>query len=294
MRIAFLGLGQMGSGIARLLVAKGYDTVVWNRTATAAAPLQQEAAQVAATAAEAVRDAKLIFTMLNDDAAVEGVLFEQGALAAIPKDATHVSLSTISVDLAQRLEREHAAHGQGYVGSPVFGRPNIAAEGKLWLAVAGPDTLLQEITPILECFSRGITVVGEKPSVAHALKLGGNFLITAMIASLSESFTFAEAHGIDPQVFLETVNSALFQSAFYANYGKVMLDPPEKPGATMKLGAKDMTLYREAAKETATRTPLGDIFQQNLNAAIRRGNGDKDWAAGYLDAVRAEAKGLQE
>ena len=152
--------------------------------------------------------------------------------------------------------------------------------------------MLDEVTPVLQVFSRGFTVVGERPSVALAVKLGGNFLITAMIASLSESFVYAEEHGIDPEIFLETINSALFQSAFYANYGKIMLHPPEQAAATVKLGAKDTRLFREAAKESATRTPLADIFQQQFNAAIQSGDGDEDWAAGYLKQVRSEAKGL--
>ena len=93
-----------------------------------------------------------------------------------------------------------------------------------------------------------MTVVSDEPWRAHALKIGGNFLITAMIESLSEAMVFAEAHGIDPTLFIETVNAALFRSPFYEAYGKVMLNPPERPGATIALGGKDMGLFREAAR----------------------------------------------
>lgn len=292
MRIAFLGLGKMGSAVARLLVQKGYDVVVWNRTASAAQPLVDLGATSAASPSDAVSGAQLVFTMVNDDAALEDILFEQGALAAIAPEATHVSLSTISVALAERLEEEHAAKSQSYVGSPVFGRPAVAAEGKLWLAVAGKQEAVAEVTPVLEVFSRGISVVGEKPSLAHAVKVGGNFMITAMIASLSEAITMVEGHSIDPALFLETINNALFQSVFYTNYGKVMLQPPEQVTATIKLGAKDTRLFREAGKEISTRTPLADIFQQQLNAAEQAGAGEEDWAAGYLKQVRSEAKGF--
>ena len=293
MRIAFLGLGKMGSAVARLLVEKGYEVAVWNRTASAAEPLAALGATAAETPAQAVQGVQTVFTMVHDDTALEGILFEQGAIAALAKDAVHVSLSTISVALAERLEREHAARQQGFIGSPVFGRPGVAAEGKLWLAVAGEPGVLLSITPVLEVFSRGMSVLGDRPSLAHAVKLGGNFLITAMIASLAEGVTYAEGCGVAPELFLETVNSALFQSAFYANYGKVMLHPPEEAAATVELGAKDTRLFREAAKEAATRTPLADIFQQQLNAAIQAGGGGEDWAAGYLKQVRSEAKGLQ-
>ncbi len=283
----------MGSGIARLLVQKGYEVTVWNRSPEAVKALVDSGATAGNSPAGTVDGADAVFTMVNDDAALENVLFEQGALEAIPVGATHVSLATISVGLAERLEQEHAGRNQGYLGAPVFGRPQVAADGKLWLAVGGKPDLVTTMSPVLETFSRGMTVIGDRPSLAHAVKLGGNFLITATIAALSEAITYAEGYGIDPDLFLETVNSALFQSPFYANYGKVMLHPPDEVSATIKLGAKDMMLFREAAKEFATRTPLADIFQQQLNAAVQEGSGDEDWAAGYLKLVRAEAKGLK-
>ena len=292
MRIAFLGLGKMGSAIAGLLVKKGYGVAVWNRSEGPRTKLAELGATAAGTPAEAVSGARVVFTMLNDDEAVESVLFEQGALQAMAKGAVHVSMSTMSVPLAERLETEHAERGQGYLGCPVFGRPAVAKAGKLWLAVAGPEDLVLEMTPVLDVFSRGISVVGTRPHLAHAVKLGGNFLITAMIASLSEAFVFAEHSGIDQEQFLETVNSALFQSPFYASYGQVMLHPPEEAAATVALGDKDMRLFREAGKEIEMRTPMADIFQQHFNAAMEAGSSDEDWAAGYLKLVRSQAKGL--
>ncbi len=292
MRIAFLGLGKMGSALARILLAKGYELVVWNRSPAAAEALAREGAQAAATPAEAVKDAGIIFTMVFDDAALESILFEQGALDAIKEGAIHASMSTISVVLAERLAEEHARRGQRFVGVPVFGRPAAAAEGKVWVVVGGEESAVADVLPVLEVFSRGTTVVSSKPQLAHAIKLGGNFLITAMIAGLSEGMTYAEEHGIDPAVYLEAVNNGLFQSPFYGAYGKAMLQPGDDAPSTVKLGAKDTRLFREAAKETATRTPLADIFQQQLNAAVQAGLGDKDWAAGYLEQVRSEAKGL--
>jgi 3-hydroxyisobutyrate dehydrogenase-like beta-hydroxyacid dehydrogenase len=283
MRIAFLGLGQMGAGIAALLVKHGHDVTVWNRT-----PKQLEGATVAGTAAEAVNHAEVVFSMLFGDDALEDVLFYNGGIEAIAPGAIHVTLSTISVALAERLEQEHRAGGQGYVGAPVFGRPAVAAEGKLWLAVAGEAAPLRTVWPVLEQFSRGITVLGERPSAAHAMKLGGNFLITAMIAALSEGATYAQSFGIAPETYLEAVNSALFQSPFYAAYSNVMLHPPQQPGATMELGQKDMRLFREAANGAPT--PLADLFQQQLDEAIRAGHGREDWAAGYFAQVARNAQ----
>lgn len=286
MRIAFLGLGKMGRALARILLDKGHDVTVWNRSPQAAEGFPQ----AAATPAEAVRFAELVFTMVNDDAALESVLGEGGALDALSRGAVHASMSTLSVALAERLEAEHARRGQRYLGCPVFGRPNVAAEGKLWLAIAGEPALVNELTPVFQGISRGISVVGERPSQAHALKLGGNFLISAMVAALSESFTYAEGMGISPEQFLNTVNNALFQSPFYAAYGHVMLHPPAEAAATIELGAKDARLFREAAQ---TPTPLADHIAAQFGAAMERGKAKKDWAAGYLELLREQAQGAQ-
>jgi 3-hydroxyisobutyrate dehydrogenase-like beta-hydroxyacid dehydrogenase len=291
LQIGFLGLGSMGTPIVRRLLAARHEVTVWNRTRERAEILEKEGAEVAATPADVARDSDVVMTMLFDDAAHEEVLFGSkelpvnGLLGALRPGALHISLSTISVALSERLTEEHARRGQEFVAAPVFGRPNVAEEGRLWIAVGGADDAVAKARPILEPLSRGISVVGREPRQAHALKLGGNFLISAMIHSLGESFVFAASQGLDPEVFLETVNSALFQSPFYAAYAKVMLHPPDKVGATIELGAKDMRLLREAAESRGVHLSLADQLAEVFAQAARQGLGDTDWAVGqYLMA----------
>jgi 3-hydroxyisobutyrate dehydrogenase-like beta-hydroxyacid dehydrogenase len=290
-KIAFLGLGNMGSPIARRLLAAGHEVTVWNRSRGRAEALTAQGASIAATPAEAVRDAEAVLTMLFDDAANEDVLFgtnrpessgaeSNGVLNALKRGALHISLSTISVALSERLTAEHARRTQLFVAAPVFGRPNIAEEGRLWIVAAGSDNAIAQARPMLEAFSRGISIVGSEPRQAHAVKLGGNFLISAMIHSLSESFVYAEAQGIAPQAFIEAVNSALFQSPFYASYANVMLHPPEHPGATVELGAKDLRLLREAASNRNVRLSLADNLAEIFAEAQQVGLGGEDWAVG--------------
>jgi 3-hydroxyisobutyrate dehydrogenase-like beta-hydroxyacid dehydrogenase len=283
MRIAFLGLGKMGSPIARLLLKNGHSLTVWNRSAGRAEELAQAGATVARSPEEAVVDAEIVFSMVMDDATLEEVLYHGGVVKAMREDAIHVSLSTISVELSKRLTDEHRSRQQHFVGAPVFGRPNVAEEGRLWIAVGGAAKPVAKIRPVLEHFSRGITVVSEQPWSAHAMKLGGNFLITAMIASLSEGLVFAEGNGIEPAVFLDTVNKALFQSPFYEAYSKIILDPPKPSGGTIAIGAKDIRLFREAAAKAHTATPLADTFASTLQRAIDTGMKDDDWAGGYYE-----------
>ncbi|HZZ38779.1 MAG TPA: NAD(P)-dependent oxidoreductase [Acidobacteriaceae bacterium] len=287
MKIAFLGLGKMGSAIARHLLKSGESLTVWNRTRSHAEALAGEGAQVASTPAEAVQKAEIVFTMVMDDAALEEILYKGNLLETLPKGAVHVALSTLSVALSKKLEEEHDRRGQQYVAAPVFGRPHIAEAGKLWVAAGGAKEPVAKIRPLLETFSRGVTVVSEHPWSAHALKLGGNFLITAMIASLTEAIVYAEGMQIEPAVFIETVNNALFQSKFYEMYGNIMLHPPETPGGTIGLGEKDTRLFREAAQSGQVATPLADQFLANFHRAIEAGMKDQDWAAGYLQLQKA-------
>jgi 3-hydroxyisobutyrate dehydrogenase-like beta-hydroxyacid dehydrogenase len=287
MRIAFLGLGKMGIAIARHLTQAGHELTVWNRTRERAKPLAALGARIAAAPAEAVAGAEAVFTMVMDDAALREILFDQGVLQAMPAGSIHVALSTISVALSDELTAEHHARKQKYLGSPVFGRPNVAEDGKLWVAVAGEAKAVEKVKPLIESFSRGVTVVSEKPSSAHALKLGGNFLITSMIAALSESMIYAEATGVDPKLFVETVNDAMFRSPFYESYGKIMLNPPAHPGGTIAVGEKDTRLYRQAAHAASVKTPLGDLYYAHFERAINADMKEADWAAGYYQLAKS-------
>lgn len=286
MRIAFIGLGKMGLAIVPHL-AQGHSVTVWNRTPKAAEALNETGVKVAASAAEAVKDAEVVFSiLLNDDAVEQVFLGANGALAAMQPGAAHACLSTISVASSKRLAEAHSAAAKPFVGAPVFGRPHVAAQARLWSAIAGDEASLTKVQPLVERYSRGLTVVSNQPWAAHAMKIGGNFMITAMIASLTEGFIFAEAEGIDPAVYLQVVNQGLFQSPFYELYGKLMLEPPATPGGTVSLGEKDARLFLDAARESHAPTPLAEMFHQHLLHAMNEGMQDQDWAGGYYQLAR--------
>lgn len=291
MRIGFLGLGKMGAPMARCLLAAGHELAVWNRTEGRAEPLIREGAIAAATPAEAELGADAVITMLFDDAAHEEVFFgANGLLDALSPGALHIACSTISVALSERLTAEHARRGIDFVAAPVFGRPEIAEQGRLWIVVAGAEAAIERARPVLEPLSRGISVVGSRPCQAHAVKLGGNFLIHAMVQSLSQAFVFAAGQGIEPETFLETVNSALFQSAFYAAYGKVMLHPPEGSGVPTALIEKDLRLLRQAAAAQGFKLSVAEALAEAFAEARKSGMDGEDWAAAqYLLAQRRAA-----
>lgn len=290
MKIGFLGLGKMGSAMAKRLLTAGHTVTVWNRSARATDALAAEGAVVAKTSVDAVRGQDAVITMLFNDAAYEQIFFGDGVIGAIPPGSVHVACSTISAGLSGNLAAEHAKLGQLYLAAPVFGRPNVAADGKLWIVAAGADDAVSKARPALEAMSRGITVVGPNPVQAHALKLAGNFTISMMIQALSEAAVFGEAYGIDPGLLLETLNSALFQSPFYGAYIKLILNPPEPPGGTIELGQKDLHLFLNAARDEKVRLAVAELMETRFADAIANGLGNTDWAAGLLIAAGQAAK----
>jgi 3-hydroxyisobutyrate dehydrogenase-like beta-hydroxyacid dehydrogenase len=295
--LAFLGVGQMGAPIARLLLANGHNVTLWNRDRVKTEAIEGGKVRIASSPQDAVRNAAVVFTMLTDDAATESVLFgdakgsgvQPGFVDALPAGSIHVTLSTISVALARRITAAHEGRGQHHVGAPVFGRPAVAEAGKLWIVASGKDEALAQARPLLELVSRGLTVVSSEPWQAHALKLGGNLMITSMIQTLSEAFVYAESQGISPALFHQAINSALFQSQLYENYGKTILNPPPHPGATVSLGIKDTRLAREAAADAGVRMGLADYFANVLERAKKAGFADEDWAVGQYRIAQSDA-----
>ncbi|HWQ53753.1 MAG TPA: NAD(P)-dependent oxidoreductase [Bryobacteraceae bacterium] len=279
MNVAFIGTGGMGLPMARNLRRAGHAVTAWNRTRAKADPLAADGVVIADTVSAAVRDAEVAVTMLADDHAAEEAL-TAGILEALPRGAIHAGMSTVSVAFSKRAAKEHAARGQGYVAAPVFGRPEAAAAQKLWVVAAGPAETVERCRPLFEALGRGISVVGTDPSAANVVKLAGNSMIMAAIEAMGESFALAKASGVDPRQLLEVVNSALFQSPLYANYGAIIAEKRfEPPGFRLRLGLKDAQLVSAAADAVHVPMPLASLVRDRLLRAVAEGHGDIDWSA---------------
>jgi 3-hydroxyisobutyrate dehydrogenase-like beta-hydroxyacid dehydrogenase len=154
MSVGFIELGRMGAGMAANLLKAGHDVTVYNRTPAKAKMLIAHGAKGAASVSDACRG-DAVLTMLADDAAVESiVLGRDGVIASLPAGALHISSSTISVALAQRLTEAHAKAGQGFAAAPVFGRPEVAAAGQLYVIAAGAPAAVEAAAPLLDAWDR--------------------------------------------------------------------------------------------------------------------------------------------
>src|SRR5271166_3882148 len=161
----------MGSHMAGHLLRAGHDLTVWNRTLSKADDLRSQGAKVAKSPGEAAKEAEALITMLADDAAVESaVLHTGGVMENLPQNAAHISMSTISVALSKKLAEEHSKRGQQYITAPVFGRPEAAEAGKLFVVAAGEKTAVERCKPLLEALGQRVFVIGDKPEMANVVK----------------------------------------------------------------------------------------------------------------------------
>jgi 3-hydroxyisobutyrate dehydrogenase-like beta-hydroxyacid dehydrogenase len=290
MKVGFIGLGNMGSAMASSLLKAGHELTVHNRTAAKAQPLVEHGAKSAAQIADACHGDAVI-TMLADDAALASTVFGNGGvLQSLPKGAIHISSSTISVALSERLFDAHTKAGQSFVSAPVFGRPEAAAAAKLFVAVAGPPDILDACTPIFDAIGQKTFRFGDKPSLANLVKLSGNFLIASVIESLSEAMALVGKAGLDQHQYLDFLTSTLFNAPVYKTYGSLIADKKfTPPGFVAPLGLKDVRLTLAAGESLRVPLPLASLIRDRFLTLLARGGEHLDWSA--ISQVAAEDSG---
>jgi 3-hydroxyisobutyrate dehydrogenase-like beta-hydroxyacid dehydrogenase len=289
MKIGFIGLGQMGAGIAANLIRAGHDVTVYNRTRAKAKPLASEGATIADRPADACRG-DVVFTMLADDAALEHIVYgSDGVLKNLSQGALHVSLSTISVALSKRLAADHAHAGQHYVAAPVFGRPDAAAAAKLFVVAAGVPDAVQTAMPLFDSIGQKTFVFSETPEAANLVKLSGNFLIASVIESLGEAMALVGKGGIDKRQYIDMLTSTLFSAPVYKTYGNLIAEAKfEPPGFAAPLGLKDVGLALAAGSELRVPLPLASLLRDRYLTLLANGGDNLDWSAiGCLPAKDA-------
>lgn len=289
MKIGFIGLGQMGSGMGARLVERGHKLVVWNRTRAAADAIARSGATVAAQP-EGVLDSDVVITMLADDAAVEAVWITSGLAEHMQPGVIHLNMATVSLAMAQRLALLHRSHRSEYVSAPVFGRPQAAASGQLDIVAAGSPWAIAQCVPLFEALGRRWFDVGTDPAHANIVKIARNFLLATIIESLGEAFALVQKSGVEPARLLEIITSTSMNAPAYKNYGRLMIEPPAEVTFSLKLGMKDVELALQAADDTGVPLPSARLIREQHVAAIAHGYGEKDWAA--LGNYIAESAGL--
>ena len=290
MDIGFIGLGAMGSAMARNLAKAGHHVRAWNRSGGAV-----EGIEMVATPAEAFTG-DVVLTMLSEDGAIREVLLDSGVLDSAPNGVTHLVCSTISVAFARELVERHAAAGVGYLSAPVLGRPDVAAAGQLNVILAGPSVLRAGLDPVFAPIAGKVWDMGEEAPRANAVKIACNMMITMAIEGMAEAVVLTEGLGVEREAFFELMLGTLFGSRVYQNYSGIIAEGKYEPGFKAVLGLKDLRLAKELAAETAPgtqgRLPMLDAVHAQMGATVEGGYAARDWGAmADYTIARARARG---
>jgi len=279
MKVGFIGLGAMGSAMASNLIAAGHTVTVWNRSEAAAEKLASLGAKTVRTPDRAAQG-DVLHSMLANDQAVREVFLDGALLDAMDPGIVHVNHATISVGLARHLAEEHAKRGLDYVAAPVFGRPDVAAAGKLNMLVAGQPAAIEKAKPLLDLMAGKLWPMGELPERANVVKLAGNFMIVTAIESLAEASTLVRAYDVNATDFIELMTSTLFASPVYQGYGKAIAEQRfTPPGFSLPLGLKDVMLAQEAGFAQQVPMPLAGVLRDSLLEGLADGAEGMDLAA---------------
>jgi 3-hydroxyisobutyrate dehydrogenase-like beta-hydroxyacid dehydrogenase len=286
-RVGVVGLGHMGHAFAVNLVEDGHQVLVYDRDPKRAAALT--GARAAGKLAD-LAGCDVVLTSLPDDDALAAVaLGPDGLVSVLAPGAVHISTSTVSPTISQRVAEEHARHRQDYVAAPVLGNPDFARERKLFVLAAGVPSALEKVRPLLERLGQQLFVIGDDAAMAHLFKLAANVLTATTLECMGEVLALLRKGGVDRHLAYDVLTNSLFDSRVHKTYGgKIVEERYSPPGLAAQLAIKDLRLALADAERAAVPMPAASLVHDRLVAMVARGWADLDWSAlGLLAAVDA-------
>ncbi|KAB2788284.1 NAD(P)-dependent oxidoreductase [Brucella anthropi] len=276
-KIAFLGTGLMGAPMASRLLDAGFDVTVWNRNGAKAAPLAENGAKLAQSAAEAAETADLVITMLTDGPAVRDVLFDQGAAAALKKGSAIIDMSSISPDFAREHTKRLKAIDINHIDAPVSGGVVGAQEGTLAIMAGGDEAIIAGLADVFKPMGR-LTRVG--PSGAGQLaKLANQQIVAVTIGAIAEAMVLVEKGGGSRAAFRDAIRGGFCESRILELHGKRMIDRNFEPGGTSRIQLKDLNSILKTASDLSLSLPLTETVREAFAAFVDEGGGEKDHSA---------------
>lgn len=279
MKVAVLGLGIMGSGMARQLLAAGFEVSVWNRSADKAGPLADAGARVGSTPAEASKGADVVVAMLADDTVSRAVWTgEDGAFAAMAKGAIAIDSSTLTGSWVAELAELAEARGIRFLEAPVTGSRDQAAQGALRFLVGGEADVVADVRPVLEAMGSAIVHLGPVGSGA-TVKLANNFLCGVQAASLAEAVALLEKRGLDVEQAMTILTDGAPASPLLKAVSRRMLDRAYDPHFLVPLMAKDLGYAGQALAEVGIVSSIAAAARQRFVEADDAGHANEDIAS---------------
>jgi 3-hydroxyisobutyrate dehydrogenase-like beta-hydroxyacid dehydrogenase len=289
-KIAFVGLGAMGSAMAQRLLAAGHSVTGYNRTRAKAEALASKGLVVADSARAAVEGASVVLSMVTDSEALRDVaLRPDGILAGLGRGAVWAEMSTVSPTVTRMLGERVAEKGAALLDAPVSGSTVTIAQGQLSFIVGGDTVALERIRPYLLAIGPTITHVGAL-GLAVTMKIAVNLSIGVQMLAFSESVLLAEKSGIPREKAVEAILKGVTASPMLKYRGPFVLDMPDEALFNVMLMQKDMRLALEQGRAVGVPLPATGLVHELLTGARGLGLAEKDFAAVF--DVLAKLSGL--
>jgi 3-hydroxyisobutyrate dehydrogenase len=276
-QIGFIGLGVMGYPMAGHLARSGHRVTAFNRTAgKASAWVSEHGGRLAASPAEAARDADIVFVCVGNDDDLRAVVSGPGgALAAMTAGSTLVDHTTASASLARELHGLAASRGLHFVDAPVSGGQSGAVNGTLTVMCGGDEPVIDAARPVLMAYSRAVTRVGP-PGAGQLAKMVNQICIAGLVQGLSEGIAFGEKAGLDMPLVLDVISKGAAQSWQMENRGSTMLAGQFDFGFAVKWMIKDLRMTLEEAEQHGAQLPVTALVQSFYEEINRSGGGQWD------------------
>jgi 3-hydroxyisobutyrate dehydrogenase-like beta-hydroxyacid dehydrogenase len=288
--VGVVGLGHMGGTFAQNLIADGYRVVGYDRNPERIK--ECPGAEPAVSLGDLAQCDAIITSLSNDEALASVALGDRGLVGVMRSGTTHISMSTVSPGISRRVAQEHEAHGQRYVAAPVLGNPDLARARKLFVLAGGRPDALNAVKPLLDRLGQRVFIIGDDPGSANLMKLAGNVLTAATMATMGEVFALLRKGGVEQRLAFDVLTNSLFDSQVHRAYGGKIVEERYLPaGMVVRLAVKDMRLALAEAEQEAVPMPLASLVHDRLVGVMAHDWADLDWSA--LGLLAASDAGLE-
>jgi 3-hydroxyisobutyrate dehydrogenase-like beta-hydroxyacid dehydrogenase len=288
--VGFVGLGAMGSGMVRRLLAAGHTVDGWNRTREKAAPLVDAGMALCDSPREVAERADVVLTMVTNTKALEAVTSgPDGILAGLRPGKVYVDMSTVTPAASRALAARVRELGADMLDAPVSGSLSTLEEGKLSIMVGGDEATVEKVRPVLEAIGPKVTRVGDNGQ-AVLMKIATNLSLAVQMLAFSEGVLLAEKAGIERSLAVEVLTSSAIASPMVKYRGPFVLEQPAEAWFDVNMMQKDLLLALEAGRELDVPLPTTSVANEFLTAARAMGYAEKDFAVVF--EVLAQMSGL--
>lgn len=291
MQVGFIGVGRMGTAMARNLMRADHRVLAWDISQASLDRIKRDGAIIAGSARQAF-SGDAVISMLPNDAAMRATFITGDVLPSGGNAPIHINMATASAVCAGELAEAHAAKGVPYLSATVYGRPEMAAERNLNILAAGDPALIEKVQPLFDAMGKKTWQLGTDPRNSNIAKIAGNLMVACILEAMGEAAALARAYKMDPNTVLDVVVGSIFDVPIYRIYSKMIANGPfEPPGFDLILGLKDAKLALDAGESVNVPLPFASVLRDNYLDALAHGDGGKDWSA--IARVAARRAGLE-